>query len=406
MKSDIHNNIFSVNILALFLFALIIIVVSSAGAYFFLIFKPNMYSYTTSVAPFPDVNQQRTFQELRIISVDRNGILLISTSKGKNIRPFTNLPTYGSPTDFPVSPDRNKIILQSSSASLQKQRTFYIFSLDGLLLKTLDEEKIQDILGKQYEINIWGWSRDGKKIVIWARDIKNFLDDRCCEGGDYRVSKQIIAEYDLATGVIKELYAKKAQPLGVVYFDSEKDLLGYTDSEFPTLSTQAYLINLKTGREIAFTPPIQNEEGNGQYFINKIDDVKLSIYSIYSPNQSIAETYLDDTFNKHFGDFIVWSPDNQYFAIGVYNNTPNNHYSIRIYDKNGRLYTNIPVTNIAFYNGRFLFSENNNYLLIYSGSGGPSELYPENWQIVEVNTGKTIENIKSLQIGTPLFFSL
>lgn len=330
------------------------------------------YNIVDTSSKWPTVNLTDT-----VVFIGLKYVLNLSTPSGNNIRPFSIEVTnnYKSIGQALVSPDNNKLLFTAYGEPPQSG-TQYLTSLDGKILEKIDMTKLKSNFEKQYEVLIWGWSLDSRKLILHARDVQNFLDNRCCEGGDYRASKQIIASLDIDTYEVKQIFSITASPIGVMFYDPGKNILVYTDSSLG--GGKGRLVELGSKNETMFDDfSLINYGGNKTYWVaTKGDSRHLSIYSIYKPTTSTAVITLDEPQNTRYTNWLIWSPDNQYFAIRVLNEDNTFSDKLKIYDRSGKL---ILTTNSEMGDGS-VFSSDSKYLLSYNSR-------TTTWEAIEVTTG-------------------
>lgn len=361
-------------------------------------------STNNATSKWPQVNLANT-----VLFTSQKYILGKATSNGQNVQLFNQELTqkYNSVQTW-VSPDHNKLlfVLYGNPPKDSDRFNYQLATLDGKVIEKIDLDKIKGSLGAQYEVTLPLWSTDSKKLVFIARDVKNFLDNKSGEGGDYRSSKQIIGEYDIDNSEIKELFTKTQAPLGVLFYDPAKELIVYSDSQLG--GGKAHLLNIQNNQETEFNSPTELNLGGNQYFVDADNRVNgayqearnLKIYSFYEPTKAIAEITIDEPTNRYFTNWVIWSPNSKYFAIKIVNSDNTFSDLLKIYDKNGKL---VLRTNLDMFDGS-VFSSDDKYLLS-SKTSGASGTYLTTWETIDVTTGTHLINpFKSTDVGHAFFW--
>ena len=338
-----------------------------------------------------------------VVFIGLKYILNLSAPTGNNIRSFNSEVTqnYKSIGQALISPDNNKLLFTAYGDPPQSGIR-YIASLDGKILEKIDMAKIKSNFEKQYEVSIWGWSLDPSKLILHARDVQNFLDDRCCEGGDYRASKQTIASLDINTNKVMEIFSITASPIGIIFYDPSKNVLVYTDSQLLG-GGKGHFVELNSKNETTFDDySLINYEGNKTYFVTTDGNRRhLGIYSIYKPTAPIAEITLDEPQNTNYTNWLIWSPDNKYFAIRVLNSDNTFSDRLKIYDRNGKL---VLSTNTNMGDGS-VFSSDGRYLLSSSSRNVGGGNYRNFWEAIDINSGERyIKEFSSPNLGSVIFW--
>ena len=395
----------------------VVLVVILLGVVVFLLVNRSQYKLTSSnqavSTPYPTDTTQDNIVSTpakwpkitltdTVVFIGLKYVLNLSAPTGNNIRPFNNEITqnYKSIGQALISPDNNKLLFTAYGDPPQNGIQ-YIASLDGKILEKIDMAKVKSNFEKQYEVSIYGWSLDPSKLILHARDVQNFLDNRCCEGGDYRASKQIIASLDIDTNEVKEIFSITASPVGIMFYDPSKNIFVYTDSSLG--GGKGHLVELSSKNETAFDDySLINYGGNKTYFVTTDGNRRhLGIYSIYKPATPIAEITLDEPQNTDFTNWLIWSPDNKYFAIRVLNTDNTYSDKLKIYDKNGKL---VLSTNTNMGDGS-VFSSDSRYLLSSSSRDIGGGNYKSFWEAIDVTTGqRSIKEFSSSDLGTAIFW--
>lgn len=300
------------------------------------------------------------------------------------------------------------ITLLKSTANSDKGEAFIVDPSKNVF-KKVDIDKIKSRIGKQFEVTIDTWAVDDKKLVLHARDIENFLDNKCCEGGDYRTSKNLILEYDIETEQLKTIYTKSSPPIYAIFYDSQRHILAYSDN----YEAKGHFVDLQTDNEYEFvfgdTVGFYNYPQAGRTFFAEGggNNERIKIYSFYEPLKALAE--INSVVSA--SNYVYWSPRANYFTLvkvswkddkNIVDNTNDKQYStlLEIYGVNGKLIlkTTVPRAN------KVVFSPDGKYFLTESDIDFEKRTCC-NWKVIKTGTGKEIMGERSLlELGTPLLW--
>ena len=287
-----------------------------------------------------------------------------------------------------ISPDGKRFVTKLYKPEVKGDvGDYFIFDLTINTSKELNINYIKDQIGSQYEIRVNTWSSDSKKIILNARDIKNFMDDRCCEGGDYRKSKNLVLEYDPNSMRSKVIHSTNTSPIHSVFYNSDKSLLAYVDSYY----AKGHLVNLITNTTEEFiygeSNGFYNDNVGHEYFVQTdTNNQKIFLSSFYEPLKTITTIARNES-----GNSVYWSPTGQYFIVS--SGFGNEKYEeglqyFRIYKSDGTLFKMVKAP--ASIN--FILSPNGKFILTSDkfGVGGQTGEYQNlgvDWNITNTSNG-------------------
>lgn len=368
------------------------------------------------------ISEKPVFKDV-IIFQTPEGKVLKSSDHGKTHSVFSDkldtLLTEKTLLSAFVAPDYKRILItlipkfnfNSREEAIQafKNSKSYITSIDGSSLEEIDTAGVKNKIGSEMVFNFWGWSSDGKKLILVASNPELYQSD----------SEHIAFDFEPDKNEINELFRVTSSAIGNFYYDNDKQILTYYENWGKGDSVK-YLKNLKTNQTTKLKPAsignnYNSYTGSGEYFVGTDKQLgkSIKIYSINDSLNPVSEASLSEE-REQYGIEVYWSPNYNYFTIpirfdqsgyGIEYKSP----SLKIYSKTGNPVSEIKFTDaetsdetfsLEFQTGSIFSSDESKLLYVTKLSTSLKEYY---WRIIDIKTGKIVQpKIADPALGKPI----